>query len=433
MIMLSLKLTGKVPFTEVYCHSLIRDSEGRKMSKSLGNVVDPIDIMDGITLKDLNDKLLIGNLDPKELKTATKYQQTSFPQGIPECGADALRFALISYTTGGGDIAFDVRVIHGYRRFANKIYQATKYVLGKVPADFVPNATAAPSGKESLAESWILHRFNEAAKKVNQQLEDREFSRSTQTIYEYIYDYLCDVYIENSKAILQDGSDAEKASAMQTLYTTIEGALLLIHPYMPFLSEELWQRLPRRQGDKTPSITIARFPKFDSKFENQKSADAYELVLSCSKAIRSLIAEYRIDKAKVYVLATGSTSHSTISAQVQAIRSLSGKGLNDVTILAESDAPPTGCAVYVADTEVAVFLEVKGKIDVQDEIDKAKTKLKKASEGAAKLTKLLGDASFKEKVSSAVFEAEEQKLDGFKAQKENYERSLEQFETLKLE
>jgi valyl-tRNA synthetase len=126
MIMLSLKLTGKIPFKEVYCHSLIRDNEGRKMSKSLGNVVDPVDIMDGISLEDLNAKLLVGNLNPKELKVATKYQQTSFPQGIPECGADALRFSLIQYTTGGGDIAFDVKVIHAYRRFANKIYQATK-------------------------------------------------------------------------------------------------------------------------------------------------------------------------------------------------------------------------------------------------------------------------------------------------------------------
>lgn len=127
---LSLKLTGDVPFKEVYCHSLVRDSEGRKMSKSLGNVIDPVDIMEGITLQKLQDKLHAGNLDPKELVTATRYQQNSFPQGIPECGSDALRFSLIQYTTGGGDIAFDVKVMHGYRRFCNKIYQATKYVLG---------------------------------------------------------------------------------------------------------------------------------------------------------------------------------------------------------------------------------------------------------------------------------------------------------------
>jgi valyl-tRNA synthetase len=124
MVMLSIHLTGKIPFNEVYCHSLIRDSEGRKMSKSLGNVIDPIDIMQGITLQELNDKLRLGNLDPKELKTAEKYQKSSFPQGIPECGADALRMALVGYTTGGGDIAFDVSVIHGYRKFEHSQFMS---------------------------------------------------------------------------------------------------------------------------------------------------------------------------------------------------------------------------------------------------------------------------------------------------------------------
>lgn len=256
--MLSLKLTGKVPFTEVYCHSLIRDSEGRKMSKSLGNVIDPIDIMDGITLKALNEKLEQGNLDPSELKRAAKYQQTSFPQGIPECGADALRFALIQYTTGGGDIAFDVNVIHAIRRFSNKIYQATKYVLGKIDPQYVAPKARGKSGKETLAERWILDKLNTASKEVNEALENREFSRSTQVIYSYIYDHLCDVFIENSKAIIQNGTPEQIESATNTLYTAIEGGLLLISPYMPFLSEELWQRLPRRQDDTTPSITVAR-------------------------------------------------------------------------------------------------------------------------------------------------------------------------------
>ena len=195
MIMFGLKLTGQVPFREVYCHSLIRDSEGRKMSKSLGNVIDPVDIMQGISLKDLNEKLLMGNLDPKELKTATRYQQTSFPQGIPECGADALRFSLVQYTTGGGDIAFDIKVMQGYRRFCNKVYQATKYVLGKIEKDFVPEPNARKTGRESLAERWILHKFTIAARDINQALADREFSKSTQIAYQYFYENLCDVYI----------------------------------------------------------------------------------------------------------------------------------------------------------------------------------------------------------------------------------------------
>jgi valyl-tRNA synthetase len=267
MIMMSLKLTGQVPFREVYCHSLIRDSEGRKMSKSLGNVIDPIDIMDGITLQSLNDKLKVGNLDPKELKTAEKYQKTSFPQGIPECGADALRMALVGYTTGGGDIAFDVNVIHGYRRFCNKIYQATKYVLGRL-GEFTPRATVSKSGKESLPERWILHKLSISAKQINEHLDRREFSDATQVAYRFFYNDLCDIYIENSKAIFEDGTEEQKESAKQTLYTAIEGGLLMIHPFMPFLTEELWQRLPRREGDKTPSITVAKYPQYKQEFED---------------------------------------------------------------------------------------------------------------------------------------------------------------------
>lgn len=195
MIMFGLKMTGKVPFTEVYCHSLIRDSEGRKMSKSLGNVIDPVDVMDGIELESLHAKLHAGNLDPKEVKNAEKYQKTAFPKGIPECGADALRFSLVQYTTGGGDINFDIQVIHGYRKFCNKIYQATKYVLGKIGSDFTPRKTAAKTGKESLAERWILHKLTIAARDVNEAIEEREFSKATQIVYQYWYRCLCDVYI----------------------------------------------------------------------------------------------------------------------------------------------------------------------------------------------------------------------------------------------
>lgn len=151
--MFSLKLTGKVPFADVYCHGLIRDSDGRKMSKSLGNVIDPIDILDGISLDGLHQKLVQGNLAQSEVKNAERYQKKAFPQGIPEVGADALRFSLVNYTqASGGDINFDVKTMHSYRRFCNKIYQAGRYVLGKLGDSFVPRESISMSGKESLPE-----------------------------------------------------------------------------------------------------------------------------------------------------------------------------------------------------------------------------------------------------------------------------------------
>lgn len=195
MVMLGHKLTGQLPFTEVYCHSLVRDTEGRKMSKSLGNVIDPMDIIKGIALDDLHAKLLTGNLDPKEIKTASKFQKTAFPKGIPECGADALRFCLIQYCTGGGDISFDIQVMHGYRRFCNKIYQATKYALGNLHDGYTPPRSLRKTGRESLVERWILHKFTTSAREINRALEAREFSKATQIVYQYWYNYICDVFI----------------------------------------------------------------------------------------------------------------------------------------------------------------------------------------------------------------------------------------------
>ncbi|KAJ5551481.1 valyl-tRNA synthetase-like protein [Penicillium sp. DV-2018c] len=284
MIMLGVKLTGKVPFKEVYCHSLVCDTEGRKMSKSLGNVIDPVDVMDGIPLQALHDKLRTGNLDSKEVTKATKFQKAAFPQGIPECGADALRFCLVSYCTGSGDnIHFDVKVMHGYRRFCNKIYQATKYVLGKIGDGYVPTTAEEKIPAISLSERWILHKLTISAKGINQALADREFSKATQIAYQFC-----------SKGTLQNGTEEEQSSARATLYMALEEGLKMIHPFMPFLTEELWQRLPRRPGDATPSIMVASYPEYNPNHDDPASEAAYELVLDCSKAIRSLMAEYSI-------------------------------------------------------------------------------------------------------------------------------------------
>ncbi|KAF2146525.1 uncharacterized protein K452DRAFT_294091 [Aplosporella prunicola CBS 121167] len=340
MIMLGIKLTGQIPFKEVYCHSLIRDSEGRKMSKSLGNVIDPVDIMEGIQLEQLHQKLLEGNLDPKELKTASKYQQTAFPQGIPECGADALRFSLVQYTTGGGDIAFDVKVMHAYRRFCNKIYQATKYVLGKIDADYVPQKTADKTGKESLAERWILHKLSIASKEINQALTDREFAKSTQIAWHYFHDDLCDVFIEYTKPIIQDGTPEAKRSAIDTLYTALEGGLTMLHPYMPFLTEELWQRLARRPGDSTPTIMRAAYPQHRPDFDDAAAEASYELILEAAASARSIIAQHKLVGAKAAVR-LGKADEVAAKA-VDDVKTLAGKGLGDVMLVKEGEEGPQG-------------------------------------------------------------------------------------------
>jgi valyl-tRNA synthetase len=431
MIMFGLKMTGKVPFTEVYCHSLIRDSEGRKMSKSLGNVIDPVDIMDGITLKDLNDKLRVGNLAAKEIDRAVKWQKSAFPEGIDECGADALRFSLVNYTTGGGDINFDVKVMRSYRNFCNKIYQATKYVLGNLPADFTPAAKNATPGARSLPERWILHKMTIAARDANDAMSKREFSRCTQTIYSYwLYD-LCDVYIENSKSIIRDGTPEEKASAIETLYTALEAALTMIHPFMPFLTEELWQRLPRRPQDKTPSIVRAAYPQYDSSLDDSKSERDYELLLGCSKGVRSLLNEYAIkDGGKAYVQPLNDESYQTAHAEISAIKTLAGKALGEIQVLKKDEVVPKGTMVYPVSAAAAIFVSIAGDVDPAKEINRTKPKLEKSAKEVNEQEKLIG--SLGETVGKEVKDKEQKRLEDLLSEQRLFEECLARFEEMKL-
>lgn len=436
MIMLSLKLTGEVPFTEVYCHSLIRDSEGRKMSKSLGNVIDPLDIINGIELEALHAKLLTGNLKEDEVERATKYQKTAFPGGIPECGADALRFTLLSYTTGGGDINFDIKVMHAYRRFCNKVWQASKYVLGKLPENFVP-ASELNTAALSVPERWILHRMNAAVKGINDALEARQFSTSTKLAYQFFYDELCDVFIENSKGILSDGTPEEQQSVQQTLYRALDVALRLLHPFMPYITEELWQRLPRAKGADAPeSVMLAEYPEAENALEFPSDAEDYELGLKCAGGVRSLAADYNIRAdGCAFIKASTPASMEKVSAQLQAIKTLSGKGISQVDVLgpdADEASSPKGCAVYVVSADVAVLLQVSSQIkDLDAEIKKITTKLQKTTIAITKQQELMGREGF-EKVSDVVLTAEKKKLADAQAAKENYERTLQEFSKLKV-
>lgn len=431
MIMFGIKMTGKVPFTEVYCHSLVRDSEGRKMSKSLGNVIDPVDIMEGITLQALNDKLKVGNLAPKEIERATKWQKSAFADGIDECGADALRFSLVNYTTGGGDIAFDVKVMRSYRNFCNKIYQATKFVLGNLPADFTPKAQGGKTGKEGLAERWILHKMNACAKEINDALAKREFSRSTQAIHSYWLYELCDVYIENSKSIIKDGTPEERASALDTLYTALESALTMIHPFMPFLTEELWQRLPRRPEDQTRSIVVASYPQYDAELDDPVSESAYELILGSSKGIRSLIQEYAVKEGgKAFVQPLTEEAYATASKEAASIKVLSGKYLSELTVLKANEPLPVPAAAYPVSSSVAVFLEIQGSVDAGREIVRVKPKLQKTAGAVEEQEKLIGTLG--DKVSDEVKALEDRRLRDLLSEQRVFEQSIERFEQMKL-
>ena len=325
--------------------------------------------------------------------------------------------------------------MHGYRRFCNKIYQATKFVLGKLDKDFTPQRRPVKTGDESLAELWILHKLTTAASEINTALTAREFSQATKITYEYWYNHLCDVYIENSKTIIQDGKPAEQESAKQTLYTALEVGLTMIHPFMPFISEELWQRLPRRPDDTTPSIVLAAYPQYDKSLDDPSSEKAYELILSVSKAIRSLAAQYAIiESATITIQPSHPTALSTCTSQLASIKSLGGKAMmtGTITILPPSDPNPTGCVVQAVGASAAVYLLVKGRIDIEAEVAKAKGRLERASEAVEKQRGIVAGESFGRRPEGAR-ENERERLRERRKEVEVLEGCVAQFERLRLE
>lgn len=279
--------------------------------------------------------------------------------------------------------------------------------------------------------------MNRAAKQINRALEEREFARSTQISYRYLYDELFAIYIENSKSIISEGTTEEARSAMDTLYTTLETGLRLLAPFMPFLTEELWQRLPRRPGDDTISITIAHYPEYDPSLEDARSETAYELVLGCSKGIRSLMVEYAIkDKGVAYIAPLTLMSHDTITAQISAIESLSGKTPVEITILqvGEGIAANCRCAVFPVSADANVYLVVQDRIhDFGKEAEKYQERLDAAEKEQHEIESIRADLMNvqNKNVTDALQVVEVRKRD-VEARLRALQETVRMFETMKV-
>ncbi|CAG5125802.1 unnamed protein product, partial [Candidula unifasciata] len=251
MVMLGLTLLDKLPFRDVYLHAMVRDSHGRKMSKSLGNIIDPLDVIRGI------------ELEVTRFSKTFHYvlQKADYPNGIPECGVDALRFALVSYTAQGRDINLDVLRVQGYRFFCNKLWNATKFSLAALGDSFRPYPTLQVTGKESLMDQWILSRLSQAIRLCNQGIEAFDFPICTTAIYNFWLYELCDWYLEYLKPVLNGSNEEAKVISQNILFTCLDEGLKLLHPMMPFVTEELFQRLPRRSEKAPPSICVTPYPE----------------------------------------------------------------------------------------------------------------------------------------------------------------------------
>ncbi|KAF8493570.1 valine-tRNA ligase [Gautieria morchelliformis] len=430
MVMLGIKLTGRVPFKEVLCHAMIRDAHGRKMSKSLGNVIDPVDVITGVPLERLHEQLLEGNLDEKEIQRAKQGQKKDFPKGIPQCGTDALRLALCAYSAGGRDINLDILRVEGYRKFCNKIWNATRFAMLKLDESFVP-APPIPTGRESLVEKWILHKLNVAATEINRQLADRNFMLATSAAYNFWLYELCDVYIEAMKPMTDESApEVTKKSAQHTLYTCLDFGLRLLHPFMPFVTEELWQRLPRRDVDP-PSLMLTSYPIFNDGMVFEQGEKDFDNVFAAIRASRSLAASYSLQTdIQVFFHAQSAADEAVFESQIPTIVALT-KGCKSAAVLRQIDDVPAGCGSSVLSDTLTVYILVRGLVDLDSEIAKCDKKLSLATLNAEKLRKIEAQPDYEAMIPEAVRASNSEKLRTAEAEIATLQQSRTMFEKLK--
>lgn len=342
----------------------------------------------------------------------------------------------MNYTTGGGDIAFDIREIEAKRRFCNKIYQATNFALGRLGDNFVADAKTTDNKAKSLAEQWILHRLNQATKEINQAMEKRDFSVVAGTLYQYWFNALCDTFIENSKYILTpEAPEDERNSAQQTLYTALEGGPLLMHPIMPFLTEHLWQKLPRRKDDSTESIMIAKYPAFTEALDEPQAAEKYDFIMDVAAGARSLLSQYGFkEPGEVLIQTYSESAFKTASTERTSIKSLSGKYAGEIEILAPSTAssPPAGCALLSINADAAVYLKIVGRIDIDAELKKRHKGVEDAKTKVEKQKKIISGAGWA-KASKETRAREEEKLADAELEVQRLDEAAKDLERLKLE
>ena len=306
MIMMTTHFTGKVPFKDVYIHGIVRDHEGKKMSKSEGNVIDPVDLIDGIDLDKLLVKRTTGLRKPETAPKVEEATKKLFPEGIPSMGADALRFTMASYASLGRSVNFDFKRAEGYRNFCNKIWNATNFVLMNTEnQDCGYGATATEPRGYSFPDMWIIGRLNQTIEQVTQAYETYRFDLAAETLYSFVWNDYCDWYLELAKVQLQTGCASRQRATRHTLLRVLEAALRLLHPIIPFITEELWQTVAPMCDVKTAdSIMLARFPEADREQIVQTTFEQMTVLQDLIGTVRNLRGEMGIQpnvKAPLFV------------------------------------------------------------------------------------------------------------------------------------
>ncbi|KAB2621199.1 valine--tRNA ligase-like [Pyrus ussuriensis x Pyrus communis] len=363
MVMLGMALGGDVPFTKVYLHPMIRDAHGCKMSKSLGNVIDPLDVINGVELEDLQKKLLEGNLDAKEVAVSEEVLKKDFPKGIKECGTDALRFALVSYTAQHDKINLDIKRVEGYKSWCNKLWNVARFSLSILGNDYVPPLTVNPHVFPFSCQ-WILSVLNKAISKTVLSLESYELSDAATAVHAWWQYQLCDVFVEAIKPYFSSNAPkfaSERGCARDTLWLCLDNGLRLLHPFMPFVTEELWQRLPS-SGDhkRETSIMICEYPSITECWTNEKAESEMNLTESIVQSLRSLTKESHERRSAIVICRTIS-DWKIICSHQREIETLAH--LSSLTVVIDEDGFPTptnsdGYVMSTVNKNISGFLNV---------------------------------------------------------------------------
>lgn len=410
MIMMTLKFTNKVPFKTVYITGLIRDERGDKMSKSKGNVIDPLDLINGIDIESLVAKRTYGMMQPRLAAKVEKNTRETYPEGIQSYGTDALRFTLCSLASGGRDIKFDLNRLEGYRNFCNKIWNATRYVLMNTE-----DQDCGQNGADvelSLADKWIVSRLQHAEDAVNRAFETHRFDLAAQALYEFMWHEYCDWYLELSKPVLWDenATAAQLTGTRRTLVRVLEAFLRLAHPMMPFLTEEIWQRVKPLAGVEGETIMLAQYPAADdSKRDAQAEADV-EWLKGVIEGIRNIRGEMNISPSKPLAILCRNGSDqdkARLDANLTFLQTLAK--LDTVTWLATGDEAPMSATALVGDMEVLV--PMAGLIDKDAELARLQKEIDKSSKELQRIQGKLSNDSFVAKAPVEVVEKERTKCD----------------------
>ncbi|KAG5843164.1 hypothetical protein ANANG_G00185590 [Anguilla anguilla] len=461
MVMLGTELTGQLPFKQVLLHSLVRDKHGRKMSKSLGNVIDPLDVISGVSLQRLLEKVKEGNLDPRETSVAMEAQRRDFPKGIPECGTDALRFALCSYKLQGEDISLSVSQVLSCRHFCNKMWQTLRFTQAALGSSDRPLSPLAETAPLSSVERWLCSRLRDTVLQCEGGFQRYDLQAVTSALHSFWLHCLCDVYLECIKPVLgqQDGApdswgEAERESIRAVLFHCVSISLALFSPFMPYLTEELWQRLQAHRPDvpaasaasaapaaSAASLCVQPYPQssqLDHWHFPQEEAD-FPLIQEVVRVTRSLRAQCRLTKARpdLWVVCSPSQAQTLLrfSSTVRTLGRVSTLHLHcapepghapvaDSSPAADSAPPPVGCVVGVVDHTCQLHLDVQGSVDVDAQSAQLSERKEKVLAQLEQCVSRTRGPHYAEKVPERVRQETERKISALEQELTNIQDQL---------